>query len=741
VSSRSPKKVPSPPLEPPSPLQPWWILAAALLAFGGCGPSGPDRPRWIDLAAGFRPRPLQDLARSWTLALAPEERPDVRLHDDGESVWLERTLPRASWAKGEAPGTWSTPRPRSGGFEHFPEGHTRLVAGATEFKRFTGEGTPGPGSFATAPDRITLVLGPTKEPPERAVFGVRASSGASFGDTWHVRRRDCSGSGVPVWGGEREQIVIDVPRRSALRVTTSCSDPAVGRDPDRKPRFRVRLDDALILDVQPSSSWTHHRVLLPPEGRERTRFTFEMDGTGLGLFLAPTIGPAECGQSGSRPWGEERPDLVVFLADTFRADNLSAWGGRADLAPNLDALALRSRRFLEARAAASWTLPSISSLLTGVYPPQHGATDEDLSLSRDLSTVAEFFQRAGYRTGAVTDAAFFSQAFGLEQGFDWFVEFPVPEWNLDRTIDEALAFLERDDGRPVFLVLHTYRVHGPYRQGPDEDPGAWNALYAEGLKQFTAEERREPDLATTIYLSLAERFRALYHGAVRDLDHEFGRFFGELERRDALAQGVLVFTSDHGEAFGENGDVWHGRDLWDTKLRVPLFVFGPGVVPGDDSSSASLVDLAPTLAAFANLTPDPAWEGVPLVMPPGEHPPPLGEPSPFHDRRERTLFAFQLVKGQKEIAIVDRGHKVFADPDADVLAVGDFRRAFDLAVDPGEEHGLDADAGWPGTLCREKAEAVRRLLVPMAALSEASAGSDAAAQIRALGYGGGEKKP
>jgi arylsulfatase A-like enzyme len=746
VSARPSKKVPrsSPRRASRAPIALTLALVAAS-ALGGCGGGGTAPPRWIDLASGFQPRSLEEIARSFGAGLAPEERPVVRLHEHG-SVGLERSIPRTAWKRGEAPGSWWTPRPRNGGFEHVPDpdGHTTLVAGETAYRRIHGgihgEGALVPGDFAVDAERITLVLGADQEPPESAVFGVSASSGAAFEGTWHVRRSECSGTGVPVWSGAPEEIVADVPPGSALRVTTSRWEPAVGYGGARGPRLRIRLDGVTLLEVEQDERWTHHRLLLPPEGREQARFVFELEGAGLGLFVAPTIGPAECGRSGERPWREDRPDLVLFLADTFRADNLAAWGGAQGVAPDqgvapeLDRAAARGLRFLQARSASSWTLPSISTLLTGIYPPQHGAVDKDLSLSRDLTTIAEVLRRAGYRTGAITDRAFFSQAYGLEQGFDWFVEFPNAEWNLDRTLDEALAFLGRDDGRPTFLVVHTYRTHMPYRQGPDEDPGPWDELYAEGRARFTA-EKRSADLATKIYLSLVDRFRALYLGAVRDLDLGFGRFFRELEDRRTLENGYLVFTSDHGEAFGENGAVQHGADLFEAKLRVPLFVLGPGVEPGEDTQLASLVDLAPTFASLAGLAPDPSWPGLPLV--------PAGTRSPSPAlREERATYAFELVKDLKQLAILERGRKVFAAPDAEGLAAGAVQRAFDLAADPGEERPLDADVLWPAELCREKAGEVRGLLVPRTGSGASAVPTttpEQADDIRDLGYGGGEE--
>ena len=224
----------------------------------------------------------------------------------------------------------------------------------------------------------------------------------------------------------------------------------------------------------------------------------------------PVLAPAALGEPGARPWQDKRPDVVLVLCDTFRADGLAAWGGAPGEAPHLNRLVEHSLRFLDVRAVAAWTLPSVASILTGLYPAQHGATDYDRGVAEGAETIAEVLARAGYRTAAVTDAGFLSRRYGQDQGFQWFEEIAIPEWKLATTIANARALLAADDGRPLFLMVHTYRVHEPLRAGPDEDREPFRELRAEMRAHGRAPARRQALCRMDVMLEFAERQKAIY---------------------------------------------------------------------------------------------------------------------------------------------------------------------------------------------------------------------------------------
>ena len=195
----------------------------------------------------------------------------------------------------------------------------------------------------------------------------------------------------------------------------------------------------------------------------------------------------------------------------------------------------------------------------------------------------------------LADAALFSRQFGQDHGFEWFEEAPVATWDLAQTIAKADQRMAADDGRPLFLVVHTYRVHVPLRVGPEEDGKPWMLDAAEALEREGKGGHRPEFVAS---------WRRLLPGSGRRPDPEARRVDG-LAGAPAgfFERGVLALTSDHGNAYGEHGEIGHGGDLYDVKLRVPLFFVGRGLAPRAVSGVVSLIDVAPTLAALARVDP------------------------------------------------------------------------------------------------------------------------------------------
>jgi arylsulfatase A-like enzyme len=672
----------------------------------------------VQLARGFRPQPLLPVVQRWQREAGLDP---TRCVEVFSGVHVEHVLRRSHWTPGPR-GTWTTPLP-GGAFAHGAPGFLRIEAG----ERVLSLGGPaaelGPTTFALENGRIVMRLEPGEEPPVEMVLGQRMESGRLASDgVWQVRLGNEFDAGISVWSGLAEELRCDVPEASRLSFVARYAT----RSAPGEVALRVRLDGELVYECREDSAalaaqgrWL--TCVLPPAARRRARLAFEASGPpGQALFLRPTLGPAELGTYGARPWPGARADIVLFLADTFRADNLTSGGGAGDLAPALEGFAERALRFRNARACAAWTLPSIGTLLSGLAPGQHTANEGDRALPAELTTVVEALSRAGYRTGAVTDAAFFTPIHGLEQGFETFQQNPPAEWDLDWTVRKALEFLEHDDGRPVFLLVHTYRTHLPYRVGPEEDRGAWEELKRAGFALLeTKGKLPRADWVELLRASCA-RYRALYHEGVRDLDRGFGLFLEGLERSGLLETGYVFFTSDHGEALGENDDVFHGGELWESKLRVPLLVRAPGRAPLDVDGGVTLLDLAPTWAEIAGIPADPLWSGRSLFAP--------GE--------ERPAFAFRL-QSVTQVTLVEGARKL-STARPETLERGLFGAAYDLAADPHEEHPLEG-AAWAAALARAHAALARELLTPAAEPSDALMSQSHRHELDGLGYGGGEE--
>ncbi|MDF1798228.1 MAG: sulfatase-like hydrolase/transferase, partial [Planctomycetota bacterium] len=183
-----------------------------------------------------------------------------------------------------------------------------------------------------------------------------------------------------------------------------------------------------------------HELLGPPTPWRVELPTFQggllslraIDGHAPLAVFAPTLSAARPTPDPTEP---ARPDLVLFLADTFRADNLAAYGGDPRLTPHMNAFADDALVFARAHAAASWTLPSQATMLSGLHPHQHATLNQDRALAPEVATLAEHLAAAGYRTVAVTDGLFVSQRYGLDAGFEVFLEETGGKGFTTKTID------------------------------------------------------------------------------------------------------------------------------------------------------------------------------------------------------------------------------------------------------------------------------------------------------------------
>ncbi len=317
-------------------------------------------------------------------------------------------------------------------------------------------------------------------------------------------------------------------------------------------------------------------------------------------------------------------NLVVILVDTLRADAVGAYGSRLGTTPNLDAFARRGIRFAELSAPAPWTLPSVTSLLTGLEPQTHGAgyrygNFAPTGLAGGARTLAEVMRDHGAYTVGVYHNIYVNPAFGLQQGFD---EYAAHEDRAEVLVDEALQRLRRVAGsRRVFLYLHLFDLHNPYSPPPAEcrdvarklDPG-----YA-GPLGCTGDRRPENPLPPAADWPW---YRALYQAEVAYTDRQVGRFLAGLHDLGLDDDTVVAIVSDHGEEFWSridqeralgyeaNGD--HGHTHYRELLHVPAMIRVPGRQPQVLAAPVETADLFPTLLHLAGVTPPPT-QGLDLV--------------------------------------------------------------------------------------------------------------------------------
>lgn len=416
-------------------------------------------------------------------------------------------------------------------------------------------------------------------------------------------------------------------------------------------------------------------------------------------------------------------DAIVVVIDTLRADRLAPFDPTTRVhTPRMDGFAEQADVYTKAYATASWTKPSVASVLTALYPWQHRALVHDAPLRADVPTLAEVARDWGLETVAFSGNGYVSPRFGFDRGFDDFRSVgQLGRGRLQDEVDDLLAWL---DARPApdrryLAYLHATDPHSPYLPRADHlrefDPAPY-----EGPIDFSDPlllrriERDELPLGPRD----RERLTALYDAEVRGIDAGFGALLDGLRRRGRLDHTLIVFVADHGEELFDHGSVGHGGGrLHQELIRVPLAVYWPGVSTGRRvEAPVSQIDVAPTVLEALGLPSD------------------LGSPSARSLRVALSNPPERFVAfGQRDDRRgVTDGHWVLVR-DRDGATV-----LYDLDADPQERRNLARDEPLAR---RYLLDALAREMARNPTWREQRAvdvGDQLQAQLRALGYVGDE---
>ncbi|MGH2570958.1 MAG: sulfatase-like hydrolase/transferase [bacterium] len=318
-----------------------------------------------------------------------------------------------------------------------------------------------------------------------------------------------------------------------------------------------------------------------------------MRSRGRRLALALAAGGVASCSGGPSPGDLAGWNVLLITIDTLRADHVGFAGYDGVETPVLDGLADDGVVFDDAISAAPVTLPSHATILTGLYPPAHGALDNGFyALPENVPTLATILRARGYETAAVIGAYVLIDRTGLDAGFDRYDdEFKKPRQQgqayRERRAAEIVASASewlagRSSGKPFFLWTHFFDPHAPY------DPP----------EPFASRYRERP-----------------YDGEIAYTDEAIGRLLDAIRAEGALERTLVVVTADHGEAFGDGGELTHGLLLRASTLRVPLVIVAPGRLPAGRriAGVVSTVDVAPTILDLLGLPPIAEAQGKTLL--------------------------------------------------------------------------------------------------------------------------------
>lgn len=363
---------------------------------------------------------------------------------------------------------------------------------------------------------------------------------------------------------------------------------------------------------------------------------------------------------------EDRPpDVVIVLVDTLRADGPSYAGNPHPTTPNLDALVSgEATWFSHASAGSCWTLPSTTTLLTGLYPWQHRVirTMRDMELYGRLDpavpTLGSAFHDRGYRTAAFVNNAFLAPEFGLNRHFDLY-NYEGADSNSHRsaaaTVREALEWLDASTTSSL-LIVHMMEPHSEY-VAPPPFQGQFTAglphtlpsppFGPERLRSWMA-RKEEPSLEDQAFV------RAAYDEEILAVDEAIGQLIAGLRERERWENTVFVVTADHGEEFWDNGGYEHGHSTRSVLTHVPLVIKAPGYLPGRNDTIVDHTDLYQALVNNSGVIPEVARSG--------------------EFRRGEFAFAEDLLYGPQEVTAANEDLRLIihlATKDAELWVLND----------------------------------------------------------------------
>ncbi len=333
--------------------------------------------------------------------------------------------------------------------------------------------------------------------------------------------------------------------------------------------------------------------------------------------------------------------MVVLLLDCARADHFGCYGHTPPATPNIDRIATESALFEQAISPSIWTLESVASLFTGLYPTQHGAHYGAPTLDPALPTLAAWLRDLGYETRSATRNPWIVPETGMTRGFDAALDLraaarlgPLTRlarrslaaglplgslralWRkinaeIEERMDDAGAaqinqstaswLATRDSSRPFFLFIDYMESHGPYKAPPADRmrflPRGVDSGRVSRVPLQSWVYHMDPTLLTPANTAIID---ALYSGALRYLDRMVGELVELLRMRGILDDTLLVISADHGENLGNHGMVGHNYCVYDSLAHVPLICRYPRVFePGSRvAGTVQNIDLLPTIEAL-----------------------------------------------------------------------------------------------------------------------------------------------
>lgn len=268
------------------------------------------------------------------------------------------------------------------------------------------------------------------------------------------------------------------------------------------------------------------------------------------------------------------PNVIIITIDTLRADRLGCYGNKRNTSPNIDRFAQKGVLYENAISQAPWTLPSMMSMYTSLYPSHVGAKDIHSNFMNELLTLPEFMKNNFYNTIAVVSHIVVSKVYGFSQGFDTFNQkhiAQVDEISSEIITQQAVEYISKNKAEKFFLWVHYFDPHQNYRNHAEYN---YSDGYAGPLPANLDNEKLN-EMTSSLNEKDIEYVKSVYDEEIAYTDKHIGRLLDSIDKFGLGNDTIIILTSDHGEEFMERGRFGHGTSLYRELTHVPLIIYNP----------------------------------------------------------------------------------------------------------------------------------------------------------------------
>jgi arylsulfatase A-like enzyme len=300
--------------------------------------------------------------------------------------------------------------------------------------------------------------------------------------------------------------------------------------------------------------------------------------------------------------------VYVWMCDTLRADKVHVYNPKTNvLTPNYDAFASDATRFAWAQVPGTWSLPSQASMLTGVYPTVHKATEHESKINAQQPIAAEIFKKAGFRTGLFSSNGYVSSKWGFGRGFDEnrnFVRENLPN-GADNLWATAKKWIMPGKAKPQFVYLAVIEPHVIYNPKKEFLKKYWDKPYGGPIKPVLTGIQLGKIKQGTLKVNDTDKayLEALHNAEITQSDTAFGVFLADLKAAGLYDTSAIIVISDHGDEFWDHGDVGHAQGPHQELVHVPFMIHAPGLLPAGRvvETEVEAMDLAPTVLELGGI--------------------------------------------------------------------------------------------------------------------------------------------